>query len=99
MVNRLSQDAIPACRKAGIQIVWLNWSLTQQDIDEMPPTIVKAPKDLRPTKTSLVTEESKAWGSDIEYVQLEDGSVVEGGRVLMLDQWNSASYEPPEKKH
>lgn len=38
-------------------------------------------------------------GSDIRSVQLEDGSVAEVGWVLMLDQWNSAFYEPLEKKH
>jgi hypothetical protein len=41
VVDKLLAYAIPACRKAGIPIVWLNWGLTQQDIDEMPPTIVR----------------------------------------------------------
>jgi hypothetical protein len=40
-VDELLKYAIPACRKASIPIVWLNWGLTQQDIDEMPPTIIK----------------------------------------------------------
>ena len=38
-VDELLKCAIPACRKAGIQIVWLNWGLIEQDIDKMPPTI------------------------------------------------------------
>ena len=39
--DKLLQYAIPGCRKVGIQIVWLNWDLTEQHIDEMPPTIVR----------------------------------------------------------
>jgi len=34
--------AIPAARKAGIRVVWLNWGLTQQDIDKMPPATLRA---------------------------------------------------------
>lgn len=40
-VDVLLEHAIPARRKAGIPIVWLGWGLTEQDIEEMPPTIVK----------------------------------------------------------
>lgn len=32
-------------------------------------------------------------------MHLEDGSVVEGGRLRMRDQWNSASYSPLQEKH
>lgn len=32
-------------------------------------------------------------------MQLDDGSLVEGGRVLMRDQWNSAMYATLEEKH
>lgn len=41
VVDQLLRSAIPACRKAGMQIVWLNWGLTRQHIEEMPPTLVK----------------------------------------------------------
>ena len=34
---KLLENAIPAARAAGIRIVWLNWGLTDEDIDEMPP--------------------------------------------------------------
>lgn len=39
VMDTLLEHAIPACWKAGIPIVWLGWGLTEQDIDERPPTI------------------------------------------------------------
>ena len=35
--TQLLEKAIPAARTAGIRILWLNWGLTDEDIDEMPP--------------------------------------------------------------
>jgi hypothetical protein len=96
VVDKLLRYAIPACRKAGIQIVWLSWGLTQQDIDEMPPTIVKG---FAADNNFGGHRRIKGLGSDIGSVELEDGSVLEGGRVLMRDQRNSTSYSPLEKKH
>jgi nicotinamidase-related amidase len=96
VVDELLKHAIPACQKAGIQIVWLSWGLTQQDIDEMPPTIVKG---FAADNNFDGDRRIKGLGSDIGSAQLEDGSVIEGGRVLMRDQWNSASYSLLEEKH
>lgn len=94
VVDRLLKYAIPACRKAGILVVWLNWGLTQQDIEEMPPTIVKgfAADNNFSSKRKL-----GGLGTEVGPVELDDGSVVDGGKVLMLRQWNSVSYEPLEK--
>jgi hypothetical protein len=41
VVDQLLKVAIPACREADIPILWLNWGLTEKDIDEMPLTIVR----------------------------------------------------------
>ena len=94
VVERLLQRAIPACRTAGLLIVWLGWGLTQQDIDEMPPTIVKG---FAADNNFDGRRQIDGLGSDVGPVSLEDGSVVEGGRVLMRSQWNSAPYSPLEK--
>ena len=40
--QRLLDTAIPAARKAGIQIIWLNWGLTDSEIEEMPPSTRRA---------------------------------------------------------
>ena len=39
---RLLETAIPAARKGGIQIVWLNWGLTDEEIEHMPPSTRRA---------------------------------------------------------
>jgi nicotinamidase-related amidase len=41
-LDQLVQHAIPACRKAGIRIIWLNWGLSQQEIDDMNPAVIRA---------------------------------------------------------
>lgn len=34
--------AIPAARKAGIRVVWVNWGLTDEDLRDMPPAVRRA---------------------------------------------------------
>lgn len=33
--------AVPAARKLGLQIIWLNWGLTEEDLTSMPPGEVR----------------------------------------------------------
>jgi len=40
--QRLLEYAVPAARKAGIRIIWLNWGLTDEDITVMPPGTLRA---------------------------------------------------------
>lgn len=40
--DNLIEHAIPAARRAGIRVIWLNWGLTDQDVKEMPPAIKRA---------------------------------------------------------
>ena len=35
----LLKYGIPAAREAGIQITWLTWGITEQDLKTLPPTI------------------------------------------------------------
>jgi len=37
--TNLINHAIPAARKAGIKVVWLNWGLTEEDLESMPPAV------------------------------------------------------------
>ncbi|KAI0869428.1 Isochorismatase-like protein [Hypoxylon argillaceum] len=86
VINKLLKHAIPSCRKAGIPIVWLGWGVTEDDIDEMPPTIIKG----FAADTNFVGHKKLGpLGSDIGLVELEDGTTIDGGQVLMKDQWNS----------
>ena len=40
--SQLATFAIPACRRAGIQIIWLNWGLTEDEVTNMPPATLRA---------------------------------------------------------
>ncbi|GAB7339750.1 hypothetical protein MBLNU457_6312t1 [Dothideomycetes sp. NU457] len=40
--SQLQTHAIPAARKAGIRIIWLNWGLTDSDVETMPPAVKRA---------------------------------------------------------
>ena len=39
---QLLDTAIPAARNGGIQIIWLNWGLTDEEIECMPPSTLRA---------------------------------------------------------
>ncbi|MCJ1321087.1 hypothetical protein MMC15_006431 [Xylographa vitiligo] len=125
----LLNTAIPAARKAGIRVIWLNWGLTNEEIENMPASTRRAfgfeaalnkaasekatpavdahgvnqsaaelitnDKNGKTDSTEL-TENGKpkrlyqGLGSDIGPVILEDGTTVQGGRLLMRDTWNAA---------
>lgn len=38
-MRALLNTGIPAARRAGIQIIWLNWGLTPKDLEELPPSV------------------------------------------------------------
>ena len=40
--DQLVQHAIPAARKAGVRVIWLNWGLSEQEVEEMPPSVKRA---------------------------------------------------------
>ena len=61
----------------------------------MPPTIIKGfAADVNFDGERKI----EGLGTEIGSVKLEDGSVVDGGRVLLRDQWNSALFGPLEEQ-
>ena len=40
--DQLVKYAVPAARKAGIRVVWVNWGLTEKEVEEMPPAVKRA---------------------------------------------------------
>lgn len=130
--DQLLEHAIPAARKAGIRVVWLNWGLTDEDIEAMPPATLRAfgfatvPVDENPadekfheaaeddhgvntgTPSLLVKGAAtvpkgkdpklyKGLGSEIGPITIENGTKVDGGKLLMRDTWNAALYPPLER--
>lgn len=127
--RRLLDAAIPTARKAGIQIIWLNWGLTDREIEHMPPNTLRAfgfeaaleretkaeslpaieprgvfeaaaeqfmqdkdgvLKERELTENEKVRRIYKGLGSEIGPVRIEDGKVVDAGRLLMRNTWNAA---------
>lgn len=97
----LLSTAIPAARKAGIQIIHVTWGISEEDLAVLPPVIFRifgfyetdhsGPRDPKEAKGS--------WGvgDDIGDRQLPNGSKVDAGRMLMRDQWNTALHEPLQR--
>jgi nicotinamidase-related amidase len=95
VVDRLQNTVIPACRKAEIPVVWLGWGLTEQDVEEMPPSIARGYQfGLDSNLEDGRPRDLGALGEDIGKLKLEDGTEIEAGRVMMRDQWNTAFYPP-----
>ncbi|KAJ2992025.1 hypothetical protein NUW58_g2312 [Xylaria curta] len=99
--NVLINTAIPAARKAGIRVAWLNWGFTDEELDTVPPSVVKAfgfDKERRRFVDSGVAPHdnisadvrrpTEGLGFDIGRLDLGDGTIVEAGRMLMRDTWN-----------
>ncbi|KAL1796587.1 hypothetical protein ACET3X_005127 [Alternaria dauci] len=40
--EQLVTHAIPAARKAGIRVIWVNWGLTEEEVESMPPAVKRA---------------------------------------------------------
>lgn len=40
--HALLEKGIPAARKAGVRVVWVNWGLTDSEVREMPPGVSRA---------------------------------------------------------
>ncbi|KAI0114149.1 Isochorismatase-like protein [Nemania sp. FL0031] len=95
VAHRLLKHAVPACRKANIPIVWLGWGLTKDDIRTMPPTIIRG---FRADTNSVSDKKIGDLGEDIGRLELENGEQVDGGLVLMKDQWNSEFWHPLHKE-
>jgi len=95
VVDQLLQRAIPLCRKAAIPVIWLGWGLTEEDVQTMPPAIVKG--FVADTNFEGENRTRGGLGSDIGPLKGEDGSMVEGGKIMMRDQWNTACYDPLRK--
>ncbi|CAF0961831.1 unnamed protein product [Adineta steineri] len=96
--KQLLENTIPTARKAGIQIIWLNWGLTQEDIDHAPPGLkrvfgacssVESRNKQSPSKTIYT-----GLGTEMGDIILSSGEHVDSGRLLMRDTWNAKLYDP-----
>ncbi len=103
---KVLEELVPCCRATGMQIIWCNWGLTDEDIEEMPPAQLKGFGGLNAFKreegeeTPNIEGEKildvkpsriyRGFGTPMGEITLETGEGVDAGRLLMRDQWNSA---------
>lgn len=107
--DMLLSTAIPAARKAGIRIVYVNWGISDEELAILPPVLFRGfgfHAAHGNGQTSEVKEKSgqevksaAGVGDDIGQVTLPDGSTVSAGRKLMRDQWNTALHDPLKKDY
>lgn len=93
--------AIPAARKANIQIIWLNWGLTEADLESITPAAARVfgwtpncGQELFCSSSCGERPTGKGPGADLGEVVLEDGRRVSAGRALMRSAWNTELHGP-----
>lgn len=96
--SKLLDCAIPAARKAGIQIIWLNWGLTDEDVDQLPPGLKRIfGRGLLNESWYMQTASNtlyKGFGTDMGDIPLPSGEHIDAGKLLMRDTWNAKLYDP-----
>ncbi|RSL45334.1 hypothetical protein CEP54_014316 [Fusarium duplospermum] len=96
--DALLNDAIPAARKAGIQVMHVTWGISEQELDKIPPVLFRifgfGEVNSAPPGPGKERGGQSGVGKDLGNVQLPDGSTVSAGRLLMRDQFNTALHDP-----
>ncbi|KAG9248764.1 isochorismatase family protein [Calycina marina] len=101
----LLRTAIPAARKAGIQVIWLNWGISDGELAAMSPTMLRGfgfeyqGERLEVPEPGKVKSMEETWtgrgiGDQMGTLTLEEGGTVDAGRMLMRGQWNTALHPP-----
>lgn len=102
-LEKLSEEAIPACRRAGIQVIFLNWGLTEKEVEEMPPAGIRAfgfgssggEKRDRFGKVVMTSGGRVGLGNPMgSILDPESAKEVDMGRMLIRNQWNTELCPP-----
>ncbi|GJC84979.1 peroxyureidoacrylate/ureidoacrylate amidohydrolase RutB [Colletotrichum liriopes] len=80
-----TESVIEKCRELGVQVIWLNWGLTDDDLAAMPASVQRG------FSRSLIHGEP-----DDKVVRLGLGADLGDGqgRCLVAGEWNADIYEP-----
>ncbi|KAJ5718392.1 hypothetical protein N7488_004038 [Penicillium malachiteum] len=101
---------IPAARLHGIQVIWLNWGHTEQDLNTMTQAIIRtfgsfsmpAPESNAslPSKPGMVRVKNpvlyKDLGADLGAVRVGHAGNIQCGKIFMRESWNNEIYGPLE---
>lgn len=88
----LAERAIPTARSAGIQVIWLNWGLSEADLAVLPPSLHR----IWAFDQDGAYRNSREVGTEMGEVEVEGGGVVAAGRFLLREQWNTDLHAPLE---
>ncbi|KAF3764522.1 hypothetical protein M406DRAFT_70938 [Cryphonectria parasitica EP155] len=95
---------IARCREVGVQVVWLNWGLTEEDLEGMPAGVLRG--FARTVMVAAAAAADGGGGGEEEQEKQEKQhqppaaaglgvDLGEGkGRCLVAGEWNSALYGP-----
>ena len=102
--TQLLRHAIPAARKAKIQIIWLNWGLPEKDIALAPPGLHCVFGFDRIDQSTNEAEKKpkrlyKGFGSEMGEMSLPSGEKIDAGRLLMRQSWNAQLYDPLQQSY
>ncbi|KAK3067314.1 hypothetical protein LTR53_015896 [Teratosphaeriaceae sp. CCFEE 6253] len=90
-LDQLVQHAVPAARKAGMRIIWLNWGLTDQEIDQMPPAVTRAfGFDVFDDEEGAFDSHDKGAGTAVDK---HGGLGHQGGHVVLEDGKKGRKYK------
>ena len=100
----LLKYVIPRARRLVIQLVWVNWGITDSGLASIPPTVWRnfgydddVKEEIHVGESKFFNKERKTdggLGDLMGKVKLDDGSSVDAGRMLMRDQWNTELHAP-----
>ncbi|KAH6625594.1 Isochorismatase-like protein [Boeremia exigua] len=99
---QLVQHAVPAARRAGIRVVWVNWGLTEGEVRDMPAGVGRAfgfraegAEGVDGVRFDKHGREGRGGGLGREMGAVEvGGETVDAGRALMRGSWNAGLYGP-----
>ncbi|CAO2648646.1 Nn.00g079130.m01.CDS01 [Neocucurbitaria sp. VM-36] len=96
--EKLLSEAIPAAEQAGIQVIHITWGINEEELAVLPPILHRCfgfNLDVsKPNSLDRETKLDRVIGRQMGKVSLPDGAVVDAGRLLMLDQWNTEIHDP-----
>lgn len=85
LAAKKTEELVKNCREVGIKIIWLGWSLTENDLSLLPATLFHSFRDGLEHPPTSPNELRSSFGCN-----LGQGM----GRALMAGSWNAEFYEP-----
>lgn len=90
--EQLIAHAIPAARRAGMRIIWLNWGLTEQEVRDMPPAVKRAFGFFSVPETDHFSQDFATAAANSVSVDKFGDERFQGGHIMLENGKNGAIY-------